>query len=235
MIDATQGYKEPLTEERLFGWHASLFPAGYSGLRKIKVGAWRDDAAGPMQVVSGRAGKERVHFEAPAAERIEQEMTSFLKWFHHEDRSVPVLRAGIAHLWFITIHPFEDGNGRIARAITDMMLARLEDSSQRFYSMSAQIRDERNAYYAILEKTQKGTLDVTEWLNWFLSCLDHAVDKAWGTLDTVLSKARFWESHTDVLFNERQRKILDLVKQGILIKDSSAGRSASYSLRAQTV
>ncbi len=192
-----------------------MFPTGYSGIRKIKVGAWRDDAKGPMQVVSGPLGRERVHFEAPAAKRIEQDMAAFIKWSNHDDKTDLVLRAGIAHLWFVTIHPFEDGNGRIARAIADMMLARSESSRQRFYSMSAQIRDERKIYYEILERTQKGTLDITEWLDWFLGCLDHALDNAWNTLGTVLRKARFWESHVDAPFNERQRKILNKMLDGV--------------------
>ncbi len=214
MLDATQNYGKPLTKERLLSWQASLFPTGDSGLRKIKVGAWRDDAKGPMQVVSGPVGKERVHFEAPAAARIEKEMTSFLYWFNHDDGTDLVLRAGIAHLWFVTIHPFEDGNGRIARAIADMMLARSEKSSQRFYSMSAQIRDEREAYYGGLEETQKGTLDITVRLDWFLDCLDRALDKAESTLETVLRKSRFWESHTEISFNERQRVLLNKLLDG---------------------
>ncbi|MDA8156712.1 MAG: Fic family protein [Actinomycetota bacterium] len=265
MLDATQNYNKPLNKKRLLGWNAALFPAGYSGIKKIKTGAWRDDANGPMQVVSGRVGNERVHFEAPAASRIQREMTSFFEWLNRRDETDPILRAGIAHLWFVTIHPFEDGNGRIARAITDMVLARSENSPQRFYSMPPQIRDEQNGYYAILEKTQKGTLDITSWLDWFLACLDHAFDKAESALQTVLSKSLFWESHLHEPFNDRQRKILnkmldgnfegkltsskwarlvkcsqdtalrdilDLVNRGVLIKDSSGGRSTSYSLRA---
>lgn len=208
-LDATQNYDKPLTKERLFGWHASLFPIGYSGVRKIKVGVWRDDVKGPMQVVSGRVGHERVHFEAPAADRVEQEMTVFLDWFNNDDGTDLVLRAGIAHLWFVTIHPFEDGNGRIARALADMMLARSEQSSQRFYSMSAQIHKERNAYYGGLEKVQKGTLDVTPQLGWFLDCLNHAFDGVESTLASVLKKARFWESHAGTPFNGRQRLILN--------------------------
>ncbi|NTU41549.1 MAG: Fic family protein [Nitrospirales bacterium] len=214
MLDATQNYDTSLTKERLFAWHASLFPTGYSGLRKIKVGAWRDDATGPMQVVSGPVGRERVHFEAPAAERIEQEITSFLDWFNHDSGTDLVLRAGIAHLWFVTIHPFEDGNGRIARAIADMVLARSEKSSQRFYSMSAQIRDERDAYYGGLEETQKGTLDITARLDWFLFCLERAIDRAESTLATVLRKAHFWEAYASMPFNERQRLILNKLLDG---------------------
>jgi len=195
ILDATQNYDKPLTKERLFAWHASMFPTGYSDLRKIKVGARRDDAAGPTQVVSGAVGRERVHFQAPIATRIEQEMTTFLEWINNDDGTDLVLRAGIAHLWFVTIHPFEDGNGRIARAIADMLLARSEKSPQRFYSMSAQIRDERDAYYGGLEETQKGTLDVTARLEWFLVSLDRALDRSEDTLKAVLKKARFWESY----------------------------------------
>ena len=169
MLDATQNYDKPLTEERLFGWHASLFPTGYSGMRKIKVGTWRDDAKGPMQVVSGPIGHDHVHFEAPTAIRLAREMTVFLDWFNGDDGTDLVLRAGIGHLWFVTIHPFEDGNGRIARAIADMTLARSEQSAQRFYSMSAQILRERNLYYRTLEDVQQGTLDITAGLEWFLT------------------------------------------------------------------
>ena len=161
MLDATQHYDQPLTAERLFGWHASLFPTGRSGMHRITVGAWRDDRTAPMQVVSGPVGRERVHFEAPAAERLDEEMRRFLDWFNGDATTEPVLKAALAHLWFVTIHPFDDGNGRIARAIADMALARSEGSSQRFYSMSAQIREERGDYYRILEQTQQGTMDIT--------------------------------------------------------------------------
>jgi Fic family protein len=214
MLDATQNYSSPLTKDRLFGWHASLFPTGYSGMSKIAVGQWRDDSKGPMQVISGPMGQERVHFEAPAADRIESEMTAFLRWFNTEDKTDPVLRAGIAHLWFVTIHPFEDGNGRIARAIADMALARSEQSSQRFYSMSAQIRTERKNYYDMLEQTQKNGLDITPWLEWFLSCLDRAFDSTEDTLGSVLYKARFWETHASAPINDRQRKILNMLLDG---------------------
>ncbi|MEA2890061.1 MAG: hypothetical protein QOI05_854, partial [Bradyrhizobium sp.] len=174
MLDATQNFKDELTEERLFGWHASLLPTGRSGMSKIIVGAWRDDKSGPMRVVSGAIGREKVHYEAPAAGRLVAEMKSFLEWFNAEDNTDPVIKSALAHLWFVTIHPFADGNGRIARAIADMSLARSEDSSQRFYSMSAQIRIERKAYYDMLEATQKGGLEITPWLGWFLGCLDRA-------------------------------------------------------------
>ena len=209
MLDATQKYSAPLTAERLAGWHASLFPTGYSGMRKIAVGRWREDAKGSMQVVSGALGRERVHFEAPTAKRLKKEMTLFVKWFNGTDDTDPVLRAGLAHLWFVTIHPFEDGNGRIARAIADMALARSEQSPQRFYSMSAQIRIERKTYYDILEKTQRGGLDITSWLEWFLGCLDRAFDGTEETLGSVLHKARFWERHADTSFNDRQRLMLN--------------------------
>jgi len=214
MLDATQNYGTPLTAERLFGWHASLFPTGYSGMRKIVFGGWRDDSRGPMQVVSGTSRRERVHFEAPAATRLEKEMIAFIKWFNASDDTDPVLRAGIAHLWFVTIHPFDDGNGRIARAITDMALARSEQSPQRFYSMSAQIRIERNTYYDTLEKTQRDGLEITPWLEWFLGCLDRAIAGAEETLGAVLGKARFWKSHADTLFNERQRLMLNKLLDG---------------------
>lgn len=215
MLDATQKYSEPLTAERLAGWHASLFPTGYSGMRRIAVGRWRDDAKGPMQVVSSAGGRERVHFEAPTAKRLKREMTLFLKWFNGTDDTDLVLRAGLAHLWFVTIHPFEDGNGRIARAIADMALARSEQSSQRFYSMSAQIRIERKTYYDILEKTQKGGLDITPWLVWFLGCLDRAFNGTEETLSSVLHKARFWERHADTSFNDRQRLMLNKLLEGL--------------------
>jgi len=214
ILDATQNYAQPLTRERLFSWHALLFSVNDRRIGKITVGAWRDDARGPMQVVSGPIGRERVHFEAPAADRIEKEMVAFLDWFDGDDGTDLVLKAGIAHLWFVTIHPFEDGNGRIARAIADMMLARSEQSAQRFYSMSSQIRQERNAYYAGLEETQKGTLEITKWLEWFLDCLDRAIDAAEGTLATVIRKARFWESHACLPFNDRQRLLLNKLLDG---------------------
>jgi len=259
VLDATRNYDKSLTRERLFAWHASLFPTGYTGMRKIKVGAWRD---APMEVVSGPIGHERVHFEGPPADRIEREMTAFLDWFNGDDGTDLVLRACIAHLWFVTIHPFEDGNGRIARAIADMTLARSEQSPRRFYSMSAQMRQERDAYYGGLEQTQMGTLDITERLDWFLGCLERSFDEAERTLAAVFRKARFWGSHAGAPFNERQnlmlnklldgiegkltsskwakmakcsqdtalRDIVDLVDRGILAKDPAGGRSTSYSL-----
>jgi Fic family protein len=214
MLDATQNHEEPLTKDRLFGWHAALFPTGRSGLRKIRVGAWRDDSAGPMQVVSGPIGKERVHFQAPPATRLPKEMEGFLDWFNGPASTDPVLRAALAHLWLVTIHPFDDGNGRIARAVADMALARSEQSPKRFYSMSAQIRLERDDYYNVLERTQKGTLDVTPWMRWFLGCLDRAFDGAEATLADVLRKARFREAHAGELFNDRQRKILNRLLDG---------------------
>jgi Fic family protein len=209
MLDATRKYAEPLTDERLFTWHAALFPTGRSGMTKIIVGAWRDDDSGPMRVVSGPIGRERVHYEAPSAPRLEAEMSVFLKWFNDEAVLDPGLKAALAHLWFVTIHPFDDGNGRIARAIADMTLARSEQSAQRFYSLSAQIRLERTAYYDILEATQKGDLNVTAWLEWFLCCLDRAIEGAEVTLFGVLRKARFWEANKSQPLNERQRKVIN--------------------------
>ncbi len=209
MLDATGHYDRPLTDERLFGWHAALFPTGRSGMSKIRTGAWRDESAGPMQVVSGALGKEKVHFEAPKADRLEKEVAAFLKWFESKDAIDPVLKSGLAHFWFVTIHPFEDGNGRIARAIADMALARSEHGSQRFYSMSVQIKLEHKEYYDILEHTQKGTMDVTAWMLWFLDCLGRAIDAANVTLQAVLHKARFWERVRDLPLNDRQRTIIN--------------------------
>lgn len=214
MVDATQRFKEPLTDERLFGWHGALFPTGRSGLSKIKVGAWRDAASGPMQVLSGPYGREKVHYEAPGADRIDHDMKAFLAWYNADDKLDPVIKAALAHLWFVTIHPFDDGNGRIARAIADMSLARSEGSSQRFYSMSAQIRVERNAYYDMLESTQKGDLDVTLWLEWFLACLDRAFDGAEAILAHVFQKAEFWKQHAEAPLNKRQRDILNRLLDG---------------------
>jgi Fic family protein len=214
MLDATRKYDQPLNEERLFAWHASLFPTGRSGMAKITTGAWRDESTEPMQVVSGAIGKERVHYEAPKAALVDDEMRGFLEWFESRPDMDPVLTAALAHLWFVTIHPFEDGNGRIARAIADMALARSENSPQRFYSMSAQIRQERNAYYEILERTQKGGMDVTPWMDWFLGCLGRAIDSAQVTLGAVLSKARFWEKFEAVPISERQRLVLNRLLDG---------------------
>ena len=214
MLDATQHYDTPLTETRLLAWHAALFPTGRSGMRAIVVGAWRDGRAGPMQVVSGPMGRERVHFEAPTAERISAEMSSLLQWLADDVSTDPVVQSAIVHLWFLTIHPFDDGNGRIARAIADMVLARSEQSPQRFYSMSAQIRKERNAYYAILERAQKGDLDITSWLEWYLVCLDRAIDGAEHTLAAVLSKARFWEAIAGQPISARQRTGINRLLDG---------------------
>lgn len=214
MLDATQRYDQPLTARRLFDWHAALFPTGRSGMAKINVAAWRDDKTGPMQVVSGPIGKERVHHEAPAAERIRPEMKKFFNWCEKDNSTDLVVKSGVAHLWFVTIHPFDDGNGRIARAIADMVLARSERSPQRFYSMSAQIRQERQAYYDILEATQKGDLDITRWLEWFLACLSRAFRRAETILAAVLNKARFGERSAGVEFNERQRNIINRLLDG---------------------
>lgn len=214
MLDATQDHDAPLTDERLFGWHAALFPTGRSGMHKIVVGAWRDNAKDdPMQVVSGAMGRETVHYKAPDADTLDNEMRIFIDWFNNETNTDALLKTAIAHLWFVTLHPFDDGNGRIARAIADMQLSRADSTSQRFYSMSAQIRKERKEYYAILEKTQKGNFDITEWLEWFLGCLGRSFMATDETLFTVLKKARFWETHAGQALNERQKlmanKLLD--------------------------
>jgi Fic family protein len=214
MLDATRRYDQPLTAKRLFAWHASMFPTARSGMTKIRAGAWRRDSTGPMQVVSGPTGKEHVHFEAPKAERLTAEVGKFLDWFERDSGIDPVLKAGQAHLWFVTIHPFDDCNGRIARAIADMALARSENSPQRFYSMSAQIRQERAAYYDVLEQTQKGTLDITPWMAWFLGSLGRAVDGAQTTLSAVLAKARFWDAAAGVAINHRQRLALNRLLNG---------------------
>jgi Fic family protein len=214
MLDGTQNYDKPLTGRRLFDWHAALFPTGRSGMSRIKIGAWRDDKKGPMQVVSGAIGKEKVHYEAPVAGRLQGEMRTFLDWFEKKNSIDLVLKAGVAHLWFVTIHPFDDGNGRIARTIADMELARSERSPQRFYSMSAQIRQERKAYYDILEATQRGDLDITGWLGWFLDCLGRAFAQAETILAAVLKKARFWERFAPEEFNERQRGMVNRLLNG---------------------
>lgn len=259
ILDATRNYDSDLTENRLLGWHAALFPAGWSGSRKIKLGAYREE---PIEVVSGAEGRQRIHFEGLDAARVRPEMETFLDWFNTNEDNDPVIKAAIAHFWFVTIHPFEDGNGRIARAIADMQLARSERSSQRFYSISAQIRRERNKYYDCLEETQKGGLDITGQLVWFLSCLDRALDHSDQALNFVIRKAKFWERLANVTINDRQRDMLnrlldgfegkltsskwariektsqdtagrdieDLMKKGILKKEAAGGRSTSYSL-----
>ena len=260
MLDATQHYAVPMTDERLFGWHNVLFPSGISGLYKIEVGRYR---SGEMQVVSGAMGREKVHYEAPAPERVPEEMARFIAWLNENNASLdPVMKAGIAHLWFVSIHPFDDGNGRITRVITEMLLCRADGSGKRFYSMSYQISLEKNKYYDVLEKTQKGNGDITEWLLWFLDCLDKAVESTTETLSSVLSKARFWDVHKEDRFNERQMKIVnmlfddffgklttskwakiakcssdtalndinDLISKGVLKKNEEGGRSTNYSI-----
>jgi len=211
MLDATKKYDKELTKERLFSWHASLFPAGQSGMYKIITGNWRDDSTGPMQVVSGVLGKEKVHYQAPPANQLENEMRIFFDWFNLEQKVDPVLKAAIAHLWFVTLHPFEDGNGRISRALSDMLLARSDEQSYRFYSMSTQIRKERNSYYDILEKTQKGSLDITNWLEWFLNSLLHSIESSEKLLEKVIHKHEFWLRNAKVSINDRQRKILNML------------------------
>jgi Fic family protein len=213
-LDATGQHKKPLTAKRLIAWQAALFPTGYSGLKPVRTGNWRDDARGPMQVVSGPIGRQRVHFEAPPAKKLRAEMTAFLRWFENDAREDPVLKAGLAHLWFVTVHPFDDGNGRVARAICDLALARADGALQRFYSLSAQIQRERREYYEQLERTQKGPLDVTPWLDWFLGCLLRAIEGAEQTLSGVLTKARFWQRWASAPMNERQIKLLNRLLDG---------------------
>jgi len=214
MLDATQNCFKPLTAERLFDWHAALFPTGRSGMYKITVANWRTDSTGPMQVVSGAMGKEKVHFQAPDSSLVESEMSRFLDWFNKSSELDLVLKASVAHLWFVTIHPFDDGNGRITRSLTDMLLAQSDRSSQRFYSMSAQIRLERKQYYEILEKTQKGNLDITDWIKWFLNCLLNALKSTDTILNRVLFKADFWTRHAKTIMNERQKKLLNKILDG---------------------
>lgn len=214
MLDATQRYVAPLTKDRLFGWHAALFPSAWSNFYKITVADWRKDTTGPMQVVSGSIGKEKVHYQAPGSDKIETEMAKFFDWFENEHDIDLVLKAAIAHLWFVTIHPYDDGNGRISRAITDMVLARSDKSIRRFYSMSAQIRVERKQYYEKLETTQKGNSDITEWVLWFLQCIINAIDSTEETLSKILHKAEFWKLHSTTILNERQQKIINKLLDG---------------------
>lgn len=260
MLNATQLYDQPLTSERLFGWHAGLFPFGYSGSHKIEVAKYR---TGEMQVVSGAMGHERVHYEAPAANRVEQEMSLFLDWINTSEKHDPIIKAAIAHLWFVTIHPFDDGNGRIARAITDMLLARAEGTSLRFYSMSVAVKQMQKEYYNVLERTQRGGADITEWLLWFLQCLDSAIKVSEISTNDIMRKASFWRKNSQLPLNERQRKMInklfdgfygvlttskwakmchcssdtalndinDLVKKGIMQRDTAGGRSTNYVLK----
>ena len=214
VLDATANCNAPITRERLFAWHAALFPTGYSGLSRIKIGSWRDDANGAMQVVSGPIGRQKVHFEAPSADSLADETDRFFEWVNGATNEPPLIKAGLAHLWFVTLHPFDDGNGQIARAIGDLLLSRADGSRQRFYSLSAQIQRERNAYYDILERTQKGSLDVTEWLAWFLDALHRAVEQAQQSIDAVLAKARFWQRWATTPLNPRQVKILNRLLDG---------------------
>ncbi|MFI3296159.1 MAG: Fic family protein [bacterium] len=260
MLDATQNYAKKLTEERLFGWHAALFPIGYSGMYKIEVAKYR---TGEMQVVSGAMGREIVHYEAPKPENLELEMTKFLNWFNSDTVTDFIIKSAIAHFWFVTIHPFDDGNGRIARTIADMMLCRSDCSEQRFYSMSNQIQKERKEYYQILESTQKGDNNITAWITWYLECLQRALNATDEILESILAKAKFWEEHRDISFNERQIKIINrlfdgfdgkltsskwakickcsndtalrdiqgLIALNILCKNDEGGRSVNYKLK----
>ena len=230
MLDATQEAGRKLTADRLFGWHAALFPTGRSGMHKIMVGQWRDDSSVPMQVVSGPMGRERVHYEAPAAKLLKKEMAAFIKWLNTgtmpgtgPERSLdPLIKAAVAHFWFVTLHPFEDGNGRIARALADLLLARSDGAPQRFYSMSAQIRNERKRYYAILESAQHGNLDITPWLVWFLTCLRSALQNSAQTLAAVLHKHQFWTTHARAILNPRQVAVLNRLLDGFTGKLTSS-------------
>ena len=211
MLDATQNYDTPLTENRLYNWHGALFPTGRSGLSKITVAEWRTIENGPMQVVSGVYGREKVHFQAPDADIVPRFMDTFLNWFEEKQNIDPVLKAAVAHLWFVTIHPFDDGNGRITRALTDMQLSRADQTEQRFFSMSAQIQKERAAYYDILECTQKGTLDITNWIVWFLDCLDRSMDTTTQILNKIETRGKFWEAQRDIALNSRQQKMITIM------------------------
>ncbi len=234
VLDATANSQEAVTAQRLFGWHAALFPTGYSGMSRIRIGGWRDDATGPMQVVSGPIGRQRVHFEAPPALRLEVETRRFLDWVNTDSGEPALIKAGLGHLWFVTLHPFDDGNGRIARAIGDLLLARADGSPQRFYSLSAQIQRERKAYYDILERTQKDSMDVTAWLAWFLATLHRAIDQAQGTVDAVLAKARFWQHWAMTPMNERQVKLLNRLLDGFEGKFTSSKWAAIAKCSADT-
>ena len=213
-LDALQHCQESLTQERLLGWHGALFPTGRSGFYRIRTAQWRDDAHGPMQVVSGKMGRERVHFQAPQASRLPAEMLRFLDWFNGDSALDPVLKAATGHLYFVTLHPFDDGNGRIARALTDMLLARADGAARRFYSMSSQIMAERAEYYRILEETQRGGMDITHWLSWFIECLARALERSQEIMGKVVHKHQFWQQHAGVAFNERHRKLLGLLLEG---------------------
>lgn len=236
-MDAIGNCRESLTARRLCSWHGALFPTGRSGLLQIRIGAWRDDSHGPMQVVSGGFGRERVHFQAPAAQRLPAEMERFLAWFETETSLDPILHAGVAHLWFLTLHPFDDGNGRIARAITDLRLARMSGGAVHFHSLSAAILAERKEYYRILEVSQADSLDITPWLKWFLGCLDRALERAESTIATVLERHTFWQRHGAISFNDRQRKLLGLLLEGFVGRLTSgkwakiAGCSSDTALR----
>ncbi|MES2887586.1 MAG: Fic family protein [Pseudomonadota bacterium] len=234
VLDATANCTASVTKERLFGWHAALFPTGYSGLSRINVGGWRADTTGPMQVVSGPQGRERVHFEAPPADWLEREIQRFVTWANSESGEPPLIKAALAHLWFVTLHPFDDGNGRMARAIGDLFLARADGSPQRFYSLSAQIQRERTAYYDILERSQKRSLDVTEWLTWFLDTLHRAVDQAQHALDAVLAKTRFWQRWAQTPLNERQRLLVQRLLEGFDGKLTSSKWAAIGKCSADT-
>ncbi len=209
LLDATVNYSKKMTPERIWGWHAALFPTGYSGMVKMSVGQWRDDVKGPMQVVSGPIGKEKVHFEAPPVKKLDKEMQTFISWINAKNQLDGIIRAGLAHIWFVTIHPLDDGNGRIARTLTDMLLAKDENNPKRFYSLSSQIMTERSEYYEILKATQAGTGDITQWLKWFLECMNRAILNSNTLLKKVMTKARFWQEFAQTRLHERQTKVIN--------------------------
>lgn len=221
-LDATQNFAKPLTNERLFKWHQALFPVKQSLFQRMTIGKYRGKQSGPIQVVSGAYGREKIHYEAPSHDRLKKEMSQFIKWFNVPAEMDLLIKSALAHFWFVTIHPFDDGNGRIARAIADMVLARSENSQQRFYSMSAQIRHERKAYYQVLEECQKGSLDITTWIEWFLDCMQHAIIASEETLQMVMSKARFWALHQAEPFNDRQRDMINRILNGFYGKLTSS-------------
>ena len=209
LLDATANYSKKITMERIWSWHAALFPIGYSGMVKISVGQWRNDSKGPMQVISGPIGQEKVHFEAPPTKKLDKEMQIFISWINEKSQLDGIIRAGIAHIWFVTIHPFDDGNGRIARTLTEMFLARDENNPKRFYSLSSQIMAERNEYYEVLKATQSGTGDITEWLKWFLECMNRAILNSNILLNKIMIKARVWQGFAQIRLNERQIKVIN--------------------------
>ena len=228
-LDATQGYSKPLTDQRLFDWHAALFPSGFSGMHRIKVGGWRTIESGPMQILSGPIGRETVHFQAPIADNLEREMSDFISWFENHNELDPVVKAGIAHLWFVTIHPFEDGNGRIARAITDMALTRADGMPDRFYSLSTQIASERQEYYRQLERQTRSSPEITGWLEWFVGCFGRAISRSELVLANILFKAKLWDVISQKPVNERQRRIINRMLEEDFVGHMNTSKYAKMS------